>query len=156
MIVPESSIALLLGVVMTLLLTYVDVEHNHWLVSIKSITETKLLLIILPPIVYAGALNTNLSQFYKNIGTILIYAVFATIIGAFLTSFVSFNLVNLIFDSGYGFDLHHHMLFGIILSTADTVAVLSAFSQMKIDPNISTLVIGESLVNDAVAINVFQ
>jgi len=48
------------------------------------------------------------------------------------------------------------MLFGIILSTADTVAVLSAFSQMKIDPNISTLVIGESLVNDAVAINVFQ
>jgi len=100
MIVPESSIALLLGVVMTLLLTYVDIEHNHWLVSIKSITETKLLLIILPPIVYAGALNTNLSLFYKNIGTILIYAVFATIIGAFLTSFVSFNLVNLIFDSG--------------------------------------------------------
>jgi len=48
------------------------------------------------------------------------------------------------------------MLFGIILSTADTVAVLSAFSQMKINNNIAIMVVGESLVNDAVAINVFN
>lgn len=44
------------------------------------------------------------------------------------------------------------MVFGAILAASDTVAVLSAFAKVNADPNLVTIVVGESLINDAVTI----
>jgi len=48
------------------------------------------------------------------------------------------------------------MVFGAILAASDTVAVLSAFAKGSADPNLVTIVVGESLINDAVTIVLYK
>lgn len=44
------------------------------------------------------------------------------------------------------------MIFGSILSATDPVTVLAIFSQLHVDPQLFSIISGESLLNDAVAI----
>lgn len=48
------------------------------------------------------------------------------------------------------------MVFGAILAASDTVAVLSTFAKVDADPNLVTIVVGESLINDAVTIVLYK
>ena len=44
------------------------------------------------------------------------------------------------------------MIFGAILSATDPVTILAIFSQLHVDPQLFSIICGESLMNDAVAI----
>lgn len=48
------------------------------------------------------------------------------------------------------------MALGAILSPTDPVTVLGLFKDMAIDPLMEIMVLGESLLNDAVAILVYK
>jgi len=48
------------------------------------------------------------------------------------------------------------MFLGLILSASDTVAVLGAFSHMEVGKSLEILVVGESLMNDAVTLVLFD
>lgn len=56
----------------------------------------------------------------------------------------------------YMFNVYQCMVFGAILAASDTVAVLSAFAKVNADPNLVNIVVGESLINDAVTITLFK
>lgn len=47
-------------------------------------------------------------------------------------------------------------VFGAILSSTDPVTVLAIFSQLKVDPKLYTIIFGESILNDSVAIVLFS
>jgi sodium/hydrogen exchanger-like protein 6/7 len=44
------------------------------------------------------------------------------------------------------------LIFGSILSATDPVTILAIFSQLGVDPKLFSIISGESLLNDAVAI----
>jgi sodium/hydrogen exchanger-like protein 6/7 len=44
------------------------------------------------------------------------------------------------------------LIFGSILSATDPVTILAIFSQLNVDPKLFSIISGESLLNDAVAI----
>lgn len=44
------------------------------------------------------------------------------------------------------------MIFGSILSATDPVTILAIFNQLHVDPQLFSIISGESLLNDAVAI----
>lgn len=44
------------------------------------------------------------------------------------------------------------MIFGSILSATDPVTILAIFQQLRVDPQLYSIISGESLLNDAVAI----
>lgn len=44
------------------------------------------------------------------------------------------------------------MIFGAILSATDPVTILAIFNQLHVDPQLFSIISGESLLNDAVAI----
>jgi sodium/hydrogen exchanger-like protein 6/7 len=44
------------------------------------------------------------------------------------------------------------MIFGSILSATDPVTILAIFNQLNVDPQLYSIISGESLLNDAVAI----
>jgi sodium/hydrogen exchanger-like protein 6/7 len=47
-------------------------------------------------------------------------------------------------------------IFGSTLSATDPVTVLAIFNQYKVDPKLYTVIFGESLLNDAVSIVMYE
>jgi sodium/hydrogen exchanger-like protein 6/7 len=48
------------------------------------------------------------------------------------------------------------LIFGSTLSATDPVTILSIFTQYKVDPKLYTVIFGESLLNDAVSIVMYE
>lgn len=48
------------------------------------------------------------------------------------------------------------LLFGSTLSATDPVTILAIFNQYKVDPKLYTVIFGESLLNDAVSIVMYE
>ena len=48
------------------------------------------------------------------------------------------------------------LIFGSTLSATDPVTILSIFNQYKVDPKLYTVIFGESLLNDAVSIVMYE
>ena len=48
------------------------------------------------------------------------------------------------------------LIFGTTLSATDPVTILAIFNQYKVDPKLYTIIFGESLLNDAVSIVMYE
>ena len=48
------------------------------------------------------------------------------------------------------------LTFGSTLSATDPVTILAIFNQYKVDPKLYTIIFGESLLNDAVSIVMYE
>jgi solute carrier family 9 (sodium/hydrogen exchanger), member 6/7 len=48
------------------------------------------------------------------------------------------------------------LTFGTTLSATDPVTILAIFKQYKVDPKLYTVIFGESLINDAVSIVMYE
>ena len=57
---------------------------------------------------------------------------------------------------GVGLTNLHSVLFGSLISATDPVTVLAIFTQLRVDKTLYTLVFGESVMNDAVAIVLYR
>lgn len=86
---PESSISVLLGVFVSIFLTFFG-ELNDINTYISNLNDNLVILVILPPIIYSSALNINLTLLWRNLGTILIFAIFGTIMSALTIAIVSY------------------------------------------------------------------
>ena len=54
------------------------------------------------------------------------------------------------------FGLLECLIFGSTLSATDPVTILAIFNQYKVDPKPYTIIFGESLLNDAVSIVMYE
>lgn len=48
------------------------------------------------------------------------------------------------------------LIFGSTLSATDPVTILAIFNQQKVDPNLYSVIFGESILNDAVSIVMYE
>ena len=48
------------------------------------------------------------------------------------------------------------MIFGSVLSATDAVTILTVFQTLKVDPKLYSIIFGESILNDAVAIVLYE
>ena len=55
-----------------------------------------------------------------------------------------------------GLSLIECLTFGSTLSATDPVTILAIFNQYKVDPKLYTVIFGESLLNDAVSIVMYE
>ena len=101
----------------------------------------------LPALVFAGALGVDLRAFVRNLGAIL---------GLALVAFsLSAVVVGLTLHAVLGTALVVAFLFGVLISATDPVAVVAIFRELGVPRRLLTLVEGESLLNDGVAIVLF-
>ncbi|MGB3633330.1 MAG: sodium:proton antiporter, partial [Rubrobacteraceae bacterium] len=110
--------------------------------------EGVLVFVFLPVLVFAAALGLSTRAFLNNIGPILVLAVLALVISAVLVG-VSLYLV-------LGIPLVAALLFGVLISATDPVAVVAIFRKLGVPRRLLTLVEGESLLNDGLAIVLFN
>lgn len=110
--------------------------------------------LLLPPIILSSGYELHQANFFQNIGTILTFA-FA---GTFLSAVV-IGLLLWLFTLLPG---SVHMTFvdaisvGATLSATDPVTILAIFNAYKVDPKLYTIIFGESILNDAIAIVIFE
>ncbi len=106
-----------------------------------------MVFLFLPVLVFAAALGIDLRAFVRNLTAILVLAV-----AAFLVSAV---LVGITLHVALGTALATAFLFGALISATDPVAVVAVFREVGVPRRLLTLVEGESLLNDGVAIVLF-
>ena len=100
--------------------------------------------IFLPILIFEAALALSTRDFLRNLGSILVLATAALAIAA---TFVGYSLHYFL-----GFPVAAALLFGVLISATDPVAVVAVFRDVGVSRRLLTLVEGESLLNDGVAV----
>jgi hypothetical protein len=123
--------------------------------EIAEFDETTFILILLPIIVFESGYALSRTYFFKQLGSILVFAVFGTIIstavvGGFLYLAVRHGAVTT------NLSLEEAFAFAALISAIDPVATLAVFGAQKVEPNLNALVYGESIINDAVSIVLYR
>ena len=153
---PESAAAIVVGVIVGGLAraVYPSTEELNFL----SFEPELFFFLLLPPIIFEAAYSLEKKAFFANFWTISLYAVFGTIISTFIIGYLVYML------GVYGvveIDTSSPMealVFGALISAVDPVATLSIMGnpELNCEPLLYSLVFGESVLNDAVAIVLFK
>ncbi|KZV93671.1 sodium/hydrogen exchanger [Exidia glandulosa HHB12029] len=111
--------------------------------------------LLLPPIILNSGYELRQDYFFRNFGAILTFAFVGTFISA-----VGLGLLVYVY-SVLGLESLHLtllecLLFGSALSATDPVTILAIFQQYKVDPTLYSIIFGESLLNDAVSIVLYE
>ncbi|KIK25225.1 hypothetical protein PISMIDRAFT_97249, partial [Pisolithus microcarpus 441] len=111
--------------------------------------------LLLPPIILNSGYELKQENFFRNFGSILVFAFVGTTISAvgvgvlvYIYSFLGLESLDV--------SLLECLIFGSTLSATDPVTILSIFHQYKVDPKLYTIIFGESLLNDAVSIVMYE
>jgi CPA1 family monovalent cation:H+ antiporter len=111
------------------------------------ISSDAFLIVFLPVLLFETALAMNVRRLIDDLGPILLLAIVAV--------FVSTACVGLVLAQYSGFSLVICLILGAIVATTDPAAVVGIFKEVGAPTRLSTLVEGESLLNDAAAIAVY-
>jgi len=109
---------------------------------------------LLPFVIFGAGYSLRKRSMFENIGTILTYAFLGTLISVIIISYGIYNT--------FGYSIYECMMFGSLISAVDPVATLAVMSTVfRVEkrvkpPTLYSLVFGESILNDAVAIVLFE
>jgi sodium/hydrogen exchanger 8 len=103
---------------------------------------------LLPPIILEAGFSLQKKAFFSNLGTILSLAVVGTLIATFVTG-------GILSSAGY-LTSAECFVYGALISAVDPVATLSVFKKLEAPDLLFNLVFGESVLNDAVAIVLYE
>lgn len=106
-----------------------------------------IMYLILPVLIFDAALNVDSKVLFKNIVPIVILSAIGVLISAFIVG----GLLSLTLGLSFGAML----LFGALISATDPVAVIALFKELNAPKRLTTIIDGESMVNDATAIVLF-
>lgn len=114
---------------------------------------------LLPPIIFEAGYSLDRKGFFENIGAITLYAMLGTLISTFTVGILCFYAAKVGMIGGI--DKENPMeslMFGALISAVDPVATLSIMgnAELGVDPLLYSLVFGESVLNDAIAISLFK
>jgi len=153
---PESAAALMVGLIVGGLarLIYPSKEELRFL----TFEPELFFFLLLPPIIFEAGYSLKKKDFFANFWTIGLFAVMGTIVSTFIVGYCVYlvGLMGLVpIDTSSPMEA---LLFGALISAVDPVATLSILGnpELNCDPLLYSLVFGESVLNDAVAIVLFK
>lgn len=122
-----------------------------------SFNEELFLCVLLPPIIFEAALSVNKKEFRRRRLAIAMFAVLGTILSTFMTGFM-IHYASMYMNSCTTIPMLDSLIFGALISSIDPVAILSVLSSLKLteEDTVFIMVFGESLLNDGVAITLFN
>ena len=111
---------------------------------------------MVPPIVFEAALSIDKRSFCRHIAPILFYALLGTLLATGVTAFVVHEGSKFLHCETIPYA--EALAFGALISSIDPIAVLSVLSNMGMTDRdtIYVVIFGESLLNDGVAIVLFE
>ena len=112
-------------------------------------------LVLLPPVVFEAGYTLHPGTYFGNADAIATFA----FLGSFMNTFIVGGLMYLCGSLGlsYAWDPISALLFGSLITSTDPVTVLSVFNDIgNVDPDLNAMILGESVLNDAVCIVLFE
>jgi NhaP-type Na+/H+ or K+/H+ antiporter len=116
------------------------------------------LQILLPPIIFEAALSIDKRAFRRDLFPILAFAGFGTAFSAIAIGLITHQVSKWGGGEDHYLPLLDSLVFGSLISSIDPVATLSILSGVGVSQTdtLYTLIFGESLLNDGVAIVLFD
>nr|XP_012216418.1 PREDICTED: sodium/hydrogen exchanger 8 [Linepithema humile] len=147
---PESVVIVFLGAAIGMIINLMSNQNiANWRKE-EAFSPTAFFLVLLPPIIFESGYNLHKGNFFQNIGSILVFAIFGTAISAFVIG-AGIYLLGLA-QVAYKLSFVESFAFGSLISAVDPVATVAIFHALDVDPVLNMLVFGESILNDAISI----
>ncbi|KAG9125934.1 monovalent cation:H+ antiporter, CPA1 (nhx1) [Ceratobasidium sp. 392] len=150
--VHETVLSIFAGMFVGLI---IRLSPGHLIREMLTFKHTLFFNLLLPPIILNSGYELKQDNFFRNFGTILTFAFAGTFISAvglgvlvYIYSFLGLESLNL--------SLLECLIFGSTLSATDPVTILAIFNQHKVDPKLYSVIFGESILNDAVSIVMYE
>nr|XP_018262186.1 sodium/hydrogen exchanger 3 [Kwoniella dejecticola CBS 10117]OBR84344.1 sodium/hydrogen exchanger 3 [Kwoniella dejecticola CBS 10117] len=150
--VHETVVSIFAGMVVGLI---IRLSPGHMIREMLSFKHTFFFNALLPPIILNSGYELKQENFFRNFGVILTFAFLGTFISAvgigvlcYIWSFLGLE--------GLKFTLLECLIFGSTLSATDPVTILAIFNSNKVDPKLYSIIFGESILNDAVSIVMYE
>lgn len=148
----ETVLSIFYGMVIGLI---IRVSPGHYIQDAVKFNSSYFFNILLPPIILNSGYELHQANFFRNIGSILTFAIPGTFISAIVVGIILFIYTKLGFES-INISFVDALAVGATLSATDPVTILSIFNSYKVDPKLYTIIFGESLLNDAICIVMFE
>jgi len=146
LIVAAAAFARRLGVAAPLLLVLIGIGYSFIPgLPVIEVEPDLILMGVLPPILYAAAIQLPVVDFRRNFGSISALSVLLVLVSAFLTGFVLFTILPQL-------DLAAAIALGAVIGPTDVVAATSIGKRLGLPPRLLSILEGEGLVNDATAL----
>ncbi|XP_063314586.1 sodium/hydrogen exchanger 2-like [Pelobates fuscus] len=149
-IVPESCLLIFVGLLLGGIMFGVSEK------SPPAMKTDVFFLYLLPPIVLDAGYFLPTRPFFDNVGTIFWYAVVGTLWNAIGIAISLFAICQIEVFGLSDITLLQCLLFGSLISAVDPVAVLAVFENIHVNEQLYILVFGESLLNDAVTVVLYN
>eukprot|EP01133_Synstelium_polycarpum_P017108 gene17108-20378_t len=149
---PESVAVVMYGALIGLVGRFVtDVEIIK---HVATFDTEKFFLFLLPVIIFEVGFSLPKAEFFRHITPILLFATLGTLISFFGTGFGLYFLgrANLSLDMS----MIDSLIFSSFSSATDPVSSIAIFKALNVDPMLYMIVLGESILNDAVSIILFK
>lgn len=150
--VHETVLSIFYGMVIGLI---IRMSPGHYIQDTVTFNSTYFFNVLLPPIILNSGYELNQANFFNNMVSILIFAIPGTFISAVVIGIILYVWTFLGLES-IDISFADAMSVGATLSATDPVTILSIFNAYKVDPKLYTIIFGESLLNDAISIVMFE
>jgi len=159
---PQTIGLMILAIGLSIAILIIGLIFPKFLASVTELNNSfdfsvLLIDIMLPFLLFAGAISVDVHQLLKDKLTILLLAGFGVVFSTFAVGSGVFWLIEQPFFglNSLGLTLVDCLLFGALIAPTDPIAVLAIVKKMNLSPMTETRIAGESLFNDGIGVVVF-
>lgn len=159
---PQTIGLMILALCLSVIVAIVGVVFPQVFETVTAITRefdfSELLVnVMLPFLLFAGAISVNVHELLKDKVTILLLASFGVIFSTFAVGSGVYWLIEQPFFglNTMGLTYIDCLLFGALIAPTDPIAVLAMIKKMNLSSITETRIAGESLFNDGIGVVVF-
>ena len=153
---------MILALILSILVTAVGIVFPNVFETVAQLTKEfdfslVLINVMLPFLLFAGAISINLQDLLEDKLTILLLATFGVFFSTFVVGSGLFWLVQQpVFGlNQIGLTFVDCLLFGALIAPTDPIAVLALLKNMNLSSKTKTVIAGESLFNDGIGVVIF-
>ena len=159
---PQTIGLMILALILSILVTAVGIVFPNVFETVSQITKDfdfslVLINVMLPFLLFAGAISINLQDLLEDKLTILLLASFGVFFSTFVVGSGLFWVVQQpVFGlTEIGLSFVDCLLFGALIAPTDPIAVLALLKNMNLSSKTKTVIAGESLFNDGIGVVIF-
>ena len=159
---PQTIGLMILALILSILVTVVGIVFPNVFETVAQLTKEfdfslVLINVMLPFLLFAGAISINLQDLLEDKLTILLLATFGVFFSTFVVGSGLFWLIQQpVFGlNQIGLTFVDCLLFGALIAPTDPIAVLALLKNMSLSSKTKTVIAGESLFNDGIGVVIF-
>jgi CPA1 family monovalent cation:H+ antiporter len=159
---PTTIGLMILALLLSLIVLIIGIIFPAFFQTVTAITKEfdfsdLLFNVMLPFLLFAGAISVNVHELLKDKVTILLLASFGVLFSTFSVGSGMYWLIQQPFLglNDLGLSYIDCLLFGSLIAPTDPIAVLAMIKKMNLSSITETRIAGESLFNDGIGVVVF-